>query len=291
MGNMPPIPRGCDRVDMWGAGYKDFTGTYQHALHLPFAEIKTLEDVENYPWPVVGDFDFSSIAEECKAASSFVRVCGHNAICDIMNAVGYRGRGGEQLIYDIMSNDDVGTAIIDRHIDFDYEYCKKTLEAGQGMFDVLQMGEDCGTQIGPLFSPKKFINFFAPRIKRFVDLAHHYGAVCKIHSCGSYRELIPIFIEEIGMDILGVQPEPAGMDPKELKRDFGDRVVFSEMLSIQNTLPTGSMEECKREAEDLVEAVGKEGGFIFGPPNRITLDIPIKNVLASYSAVLGEEIL
>ena len=41
--------------DIWGAGYKHIehgsAGTYDEAVVLPLAELKTMDDVENYPWP------------------------------------------------------------------------------------------------------------------------------------------------------------------------------------------------------------------------------------------------
>jgi uroporphyrinogen decarboxylase len=105
-----------------------------------------------------------------------------------------------------------------------------------------------------------------------------------MHSCGSTRVFIPTLID-MGLDILdAVQPEPLGMDPEGLKNDFGDRIVFCGMISTQKTLPYGTVEECKREALNRIEVIGKGGGYIFSPAHNIQPDTPIKNILTIYEA-------
>jgi len=51
--------------DMWGAGYRRVehgqAGTYDEAVVLPLADLETIDDVENYPWPDPDDFDYSII--------------------------------------------------------------------------------------------------------------------------------------------------------------------------------------------------------------------------------------
>jgi uroporphyrinogen decarboxylase len=269
-------------------------GFYQNTHDLPLSYIKTLSDVEAYSPDRTPDwFDFSDIGDECYHLQSqgFVTVFGGAGIVDIVNGLGSRGRGYEQFLYDIMTEDELTIALIDKCVQMDYEYCRRGLESGRGCIDILYIGEDCGTQNGPLFPPEHFREFFAPRFKPFADLAHQYGAACMLHSCGSTRKLMPIFIEEIGLDILdAVQPEPAGMEPEGLKRDFGDQLTFCGMISLQQTLTYGTEEECRQEAERRIQVIGKNGGYIFSPPNTITMDTPLENILAIYEVATGKEL-
>lgn len=269
-------------------------GFYQDTHGHPLAWIQTLDDVNGFiPTRAPDGYDFSGIGEACRRFQSegFVAVFGGAGLMDIVNGLGSRGRGYEQLICEIMTEDEVALALIDKSVEADYEYCRRGLEAGNGSIDVLYIGEDCGTQKGPLFPPARFREFFAPRMKRFVDLAHEHGAACMLHSCGSTRELMPIFIEDVGLDILdAVQPEPVGMEPEGLKRDFGDRLTFLGMISLQQTLTNGTAEECRQEAEHRIRVIGKDGGYIFGPPNSITMDTPLENVLAIYEVATGRDL-
>jgi uroporphyrinogen decarboxylase len=283
------IPSACSHVDEWGTGYKMIrfeTGEYPEATYLPFAEMTTLEQVEAHPWPTLDDYDFSGIERQCDQLREFAVCCGGAGTPDIVNGVS-RGRGMERVIIDIATEDPVGVAIIDKRCDVLHERCHRTLEAANGKIDILCLGEDCGNQAGPMFPPEIFNAFFRPRLKRFYDLAHEFGAKAMMHSCGNTRKLMPTFIG-MGLDILdAMQPEPPGMVPEEIKAQFGDRLTFCGLISTQKTLPFGTESECRAEARHRIEVVGKGGGYIFSPAHCIQPDTPLANVLAIYEEALG----
>ena len=138
------------------------------------------------------------------------------------------------------------------------------LEAGGGKIDILCLGEDCGTQRGPLFSQATFNRFFRPQIQRFIDLAHEFGVYAMMHSCGSNRALMPTFID-MGLDIEdAMQPESEGMNPEEIKNEFGDKLAFCGLISTQQTLPFGTVEECREEALHRTKVVARMENFMFG---------------------------
>jgi len=284
-----PIPPGCESVDEWGVGYKTIhfeTGAYAEASHLPMAEPITLAQVEAFPWPTADLFDYSNLEAQCDALSEYAVCLGGAGIPDIVNGVS-RGRGMEQVIMDIATNNPVGVAIIDKRCDVLYERCRRSLEAANGKIDILCLGEDCGNQAGPMFPPDIFNGFFRPRIQRFYDLAHEFGAKAMMHSCGNTRKLMPTFIE-MGLDVLdAMQPEPPGMDAAEIKAEFGDKLTFCGLISTQKTLPFGTEEECRAEARRRLQIVGKNGGYIFSPAHCIQSDTPLENVLAIYEEALG----
>lgn len=284
-----PIPPGCYRVDEWGVGYADIlfaTGAYAEATYLPMAPPISLEEVEAFPWPEADLFDYSDIEAQCDALQDFAVCYGGAGTPDIVNGVS-RSRGMEQVIMDIVTEDPVGVAIIDKRCNVLYDRCRRTLEAGKGKIDILCLGEDCGNQAGPMFSPEVFNGFFLPRLKRFYDLAHEFGAKAMMHSCGNTRKLMPAFIE-MGLDILdAMQPEPPGMNAAEIKAEFGDRLTFCGLISTQDTLPFGTEAACRAEARHRLEVVGKGGGYIFSPAHCIQSDTPLENVLAIYEEALG----
>jgi len=268
-------------------------GIYQDVVSKPLAWIKTLEDVARYvPEHDPKAFDFSGIPEACRAANPFVRVFGGYGVFDIVNGLGARGMGLENLLCGMMTEDPVILALIEKRLDSDFRYCQAGMEAGNGQIELLAIGEDCGHQQSTIFPPAFFRRFFAPRLKRFTDLAHRHGALCIMHSCGSVRDILPILIDDVGLDILqACQPEAKGMEPAGLKRDFGGRITFSGMLGLQKTLTHGTVEECRREAERLVTVIGKDGGYIFEPTNSVTKDVPLENILAVYEVATGKALL
>lgn len=288
----PGLPGRADHYDMWGAGYtacRYETGAYSEATELPLALVETLDEVEAYPWPSVDAYDFSGLAEQARALSEYAVCFGGAGIPDIVNGVS-RGRGMEQVLVDIMTADAVGTAIVDRRVEHYLQYCRRGLEAAEGAVDILCLGEDCGTQGGRLFPPQVFEEFFVPRLQPFIDLAHEHGALAMLHSCGDTSEIMPTFIE-MGLDILdAMQPEPPGMDPATIKRRYGDRLTFCGLVSTQQTLPHGTVEQVRAEVRERIEVVGAGGGYILSPAHCIQPDTPLQNVLAIYEEALGVEL-
>lgn len=280
----PGMPGKADSYDIWGTGYTMTQyqgGAYSEATELPFAAMDRMEQVESYPWPDVDDYDFSGVRAQAEALGEYAVMFGGAGIPDIVNGVS-RGRGMERVLIDIMTRDPVGVAIIDHRVEHYYEYCRRGLEAGGGAIDILHLGEDCGSQRGRLFPPQVFDEFFVPRLKRFIDLAHEHGALAMLHSCGDTHEIMPTFIA-MGLDILdAMQPEPEGMDPPTIKRLYGDRLTFCGLISTQQTLPHGSVEDVRREVRERIEIVGAGGGYILSPAHNIQPDTPLENVLALY---------
>ena len=146
-------------------------------------------------------------------------------------------------------------------------------------------GADFGAQNGPLLSPKAYRDLYKPFHKQVNDWVHkHTSWKTFIHSCGSVRALLDDFCEA-GFDILNpVQCSAAGMDPAELKQEYGDRLVFwGGGVDTQRTLPFGTPDEVHREVLERLRIFGSGGGFIFAPVHNIQARSPIQNLLAMFS--------
>ena len=286
-----PVPAGADFADEWGTGYVMFDhghgGAYPEPNYLALANLKTLADVASYPWPSPDDYDYSRIESDCDKYAAYAVCAGDAGRPDILNGVS-RGRGMEQVMIDIMTEDPVGVAIIDKRCDFYYEVSRRTLEAGKGKIDILCIGEDTGNQLGPMFPLEIFDTFFVPRLKRYIDLAHEFGCKAMMHSCGDTSRLQSRFID-MGLDILdAMQPEPEGMRLEALKQRYHGRLAYCGLISTQQTLPFGTVEECRAEARHRLELF-KDGGYIFAPAHCIQADNPVENVLAVFEEALRLE--
>ena len=279
--------------DIWGSGYKmvkhSSAGTYKEAVEWPFAAFKTMDDVENYPWPSPDDYDYSSLSQQCNQVKDYAICLGGEHYPDILNGVS-RGRGMEQVMMDIALRDEVGLAIIDKRVDFYYEVLHRGLEAANGKVDIVHLGEDCGNQNGRMFSGKDFDEVFRPRLQKIYDLAHEFGAKVMMHSCGDTHEIMPTFIE-MGLDILdAMQPEPAGMNPEKIRAMCKGKLAFCGLISTQQTLPHGSVEECRAEARHRLDVIAPGGGYIFSPAHHIQPDTPLENILAIYEEALKKSL-
>jgi len=270
--------------DVWGVVRKPVpnpTGVYMEPVHLPWAEMRTVEQVEAYPWPQAEHYDFSRFPELCDKYRDAVILFGRDGLMDLINGVAF-GRGVEQVLMDIATRDEVGLALFRKRFEFMYDFARRGLEAGQGRIDMLLFGEDLGTQNGLVISPGTWEELFRPYMKRMIDLAHEHGAKAMMHSCGSVAELIPRFIE-LGLDALhAVQPQAAGMAPEELVKRFGGKIVFDGTMDIQATLPFGTTEDVRSEVRHRKRVFADCGGFILGPCHHFQTDTPVENIVALY---------
>ncbi|NLE45147.1 MAG: methyltransferase [Chloroflexi bacterium] len=148
-------------------------------------------------------------------------------------------------------------------------------------------GTDFGMQTGPFISRKTYHLLFEPFHKAINDWVHaHTTWKTFIHSCGSVVDLIDDFIDA-GFDILNpVQCSAAGMDPVELKRRYGGRIVFyGGGVDTQHTLPFGSSDDVRHEVRERIRTFAPGGGFVFTPVHCVQPLTPAENILAMVESV------
>jgi uroporphyrinogen-III decarboxylase len=97
---------------------------------------------------------------------------------------------------------------------------------------------------------------------------------------------MPHFIES-GFDIINpVQCSAAGMDPKQLKDNYGSDLVFwGGGVDTQNTLPFGTPDQVYDEVSERCEIFSKDGGFVFDAIHNIQARTPVENIIALLKAL------
>jgi uroporphyrinogen decarboxylase len=144
--------------------------------------------------------------------------------------------------------------------------------------DAMMFGDDWGMQTGLQMGANIWREFIYPRIKQMYGLVKSKGKFVFIHSCGKVDEVFPDLID-IGLDAFNpFQPEV--MDVFAMKQRFGDRLTFYGGISVQQTLPYGTVTETKDEVKRLLEVIGKNGGYIAAPSHAIPGDAKPENIAA-----------
>jgi hypothetical protein len=146
---------------------------------------------------------------------------------------------------------------------------------------------DFGTQSSTLFSVPTFRALYFPYYQRVNDWVHRHTAWKTFkHSCGSVVKLVDSFIDA-GFDILNpVQCSAAGMEPRNLKARFGERVVFwGGGVDTQSVLPFGTPAEVREQVLERCEIFSKGGGFVFNTVHNILAETPVENIVAMFDAV------
>ena len=267
------------------ARYKDVSyslGTYTEAIYRPFETIDDPAELAQFTFPTADWLDYSTIEAECRRWDGYAIVTGTPGVLDFINGIAH-SRGIERVLLDLATEDPVFLALLEKKFEYHYTVIERTLSAGAGLIDVVQTGDDLGTQLGLLIRPATFDKILAAKYRQFFDMVHRHGARVMIHSCGSVRGLLPRLID-LGLDILDVvQVSAAGMDITGLYADFGRDLAFCGTMCVQTMLP-------KLTAEEIAEAVWQRrrlfaaGGLILGPTHSIQPDTPLENVLSMYRA-------
>ncbi len=285
----PPLPCFDDgsSTNLWGIRRRPMAneyGEYAEPVETPYAPWTTVEEAQKFPWPSPDWFDYGAIPALCARHADLAIITGGTSVQDFINGVAF-GRGVEQVLFDIAVEDPVYLYIVERRHRFYLAYIEQILEAAKGRIDLVLCGDDFGSQRGLLISPKSFDKLFAAKKKELFDLVHSYGAKVTHHCCGSSRALIPRFIQG-GMDCLQtIQPQAAGMDPYDLKREFGGRIALHGGVDVQGWLQRSTPNEIEAEVNRMMDEAGAGGGLILAPCHHIQPDTPLENVLALYRAV------
>jgi uroporphyrinogen decarboxylase len=139
-----------------------------------------------------------------------------------------------------------------------------------------------------MMSPRHIRAFLLPGMKRMIDLIHQNGAYVFHHDDGNCRRMLPELIDA-GIDLLNpIQWRCSGMGREELKRDFGERLVFHGGMDNQVTLPFGTADDVRREVRDNLRILGEGGGYILAPCHNIQPLTPVENVVAMYETGFRE---
>ena len=269
----------------WGERYKymEFDGgKYLEASYMPFADIRTLDELDQSHFPKADWFDYSTIRAQCKSLTEqgYVVCFGTAGDMDFINSIA-RARGMEQVLVDLFTDDPVYLEIMNARFQFYYDMHQRVLQAAGGLVDVMHVGEDLGNQRGPMIGMDLFERHFAEKFKTYFEMVHKYGAKSMMHMCGCVEPFLERLIE-LGLDIMDVvQPTTPEMDIAYLNEHYGDRLNFCGSLCVQTTLPHGSVEDVENEVQRRLDLF-PDGGMILGPSYAVQVGTPIENIIAMY---------
>ncbi len=266
-------------IDIYHVPFKVVETEYQSYVDLvgqpPLRDCKTIGELEDFPWPRADMWDYSSIKTDVQNHLEKA-LWGHSrGFFEIAHFM----RGMDNFLMDLASDPDLACSIMDHIIEHQLARSERILIEADGALDIFEYNDDLASQYGLFISPAMWREYIKPRMAKFCDLIHGYGAKVRYHCCGSCYDIIPELIE-IGVDILTpVQALATNMDPFKLKEEFGDKLCFHGGIDIQQLLPNASSNVVREHVQKMVDVVGKDGGYILGGSHTIQADTPIDNVL------------
>jgi len=196
--------------------------------------------------------------------------------------VAYVLRGMERFFVDLYEERDKVEDLLDRVLEYTCDMMRGYGEAG---VDGVLVGDDWGSQRSLLISPDLWRQMFKPRYTLWVETCHKAGLHTVFHSDGNLDSIFPDLVET-GIDVYNPL-QPGAMDVDRWLKEYKGKVSFWTGVDVQGMLPFASPQRVKDEVRRSVEKFSHEnGGFILGPTNAITAEVPYENLVALYETLL-----
>ncbi|MFA5687754.1 MAG: uroporphyrinogen decarboxylase family protein [Kiritimatiellales bacterium] len=278
-------PNELVEVNHWGVKREKIAANanteYGEVSFNPLLGMDDPAQLEEYPWPHPDDFNYEAAAAEAKKlALEFVTLGPWISLFEVYCQM----RSLEEALMDTVAEPEFLHAALDRIMWSQGEMVRRFLTAADGAVDMVFVSDDMGTQQSLLMSPPAFDEFIFPRLKAWCEMIHSFGVKVFFHTDGAAEPLIPRLIEA-GIDVLNpIQHVCPGMDCKELKIKYGDKLIFHGGIENQKTLPFGTPEDVAAETLACLNELGPHG-YIPCSCHYAQADTPVENVIALIETV------
>lgn len=268
---------GDGHVDDWGIHWVK-EGPFNQIKHYPLLDA-TEEELARYqlPYSKIENL-LRNMQPVLKHSEKFfigcdVSPCLFELIC--------RLRGMENAILDLAANPLISHMMLEKCRDFAIKISEDACD--RFPLDWLWTGDDVGGQQAMIMSPQCWREAIRPYLEKIFEVGKSRGLWVAYHSCGAIRPIIPDLID-MGLDVLNpIQCNCPGMDPIELKKDFGKELTFMGGVDTVELLPNGSVAHVSRETEKLIDGMTSDGGgFILAASHTVPPETPMENIFAMY---------
>jgi uroporphyrinogen decarboxylase len=269
--------------DAWGMHYQK-AGLFVNVKRNPLDGATNVEEVKAHAWPTAEEmFNVDGLAEEARQRyyeTDYALVARNpltygflDRACQLMEM--------SKFMMALALYPDTAQAIIDHILAIYKDVYSMFLEAVGPYVQMVEIGDDLGTQESLLISPEMYRRFIKPAQQELYDLIHEKapGAALFHHTDGAMFRLLPDLIE-VGVNVLNpVQTSAAGMEAHSLKEAFGDKLVFHG--AIEHFEGDAAVETVVSEVKDRIDALAPGGGYVLAPCNHM-IDVRPEVILAMY---------
>jgi len=246
-----------ERADEWGCvwGKSEVANTGQVMGH----PVPDWSNLPAYRWPDPDDparyRDFE--AQLADADDRFVMFCFGHGIWERLHML----RGLESILTDFYLEPDRVREMIERILDHHLRVFRNCVSIAGNRIHAAAMADDWGVQDRAFMSVEMFRDFFKDPYCRWFEAIKAAGCHTWMHSCGRINDILEELIDA-GLEVINnQQPQTVGIE--EFGSRFRGRVCFEAIVDTQITLPSGTYDEIRAEARQLVDAYGTpDGGFI-----------------------------
>jgi uroporphyrinogen decarboxylase len=240
-----------------------------------FGIIRNWHDYEAFPWGKVEEM----LEDYGKHLDFMKKILPDGMKIAVVGAMFYQVftwlLGFEGLFY--LINDDPGLleAVMNSVAGFTLRMYE--IAADSDSVGVLLHGDDLGFKNATMLSPAYLRKQVFPWYKKYSDIAHRNGKQFWVHCCGYKDEIMPDFIENIGVDALH-SFEDACCPINEYKKKYGSKIGLIGGVDIDKLCRLDEV-DLRTYIRDILQICMEGGRFAFGSGNSITNFVPLENFL------------
>ena len=264
-------------------------GLYYDSMHFLYENAESRSDIDKIEISGITGFELEYLAAEARRLYETTEKAILGAFGGNIFEAGLASWGYEKFLFTLAYDPDLVHYWLEKLTEQYMEDLKKYLSAVGSYINVIQFGDDLGTQQAPMISRRMYEEMIKPYHKRqYRYVRDNYPDVkVFIHCCGAISDLIPGLIDA-GVEVLNpVQISAQGMDPRTLKREFGKDITFwGGGADMQGTVRTSDVGQIKADVRELIEIFSPGGGFVFSQVHNILADVPPEKIMAIYDTAL-----
>ena len=263
--------------NVWGVRQKPSEdGRYYEMVGGPFFET---EDLDSFPWPSMDSIDsIETIKNKIAPFKDEYSIWG--SLNNPFKCC-WHMRGLENYLMDTIADEDFAMALWDKTAEYETEKGIRLIKAGA---DALMVTGDIAMQDRMLVSLPAWRKNEKPRLAKMLSTWKELkpDLMLYFHTDGDMEEVL-LDLVEAGFNIINpVQPEC--MDVEYIKKKYGKICTLHGTISLQKTLPFGTVEDVRNETLHRVSLGKEDGGIIIAPSNHVQADTPMENLLEIYRA-------
>jgi len=250
-------PVGTKWMDIWGTvWHKEHEGVMGFPRGNPIPDPASLK---GYQWPDPDDERIIGKVYQTAAAFQGGDQFLSGSHRDTLWEKAYMLVGMENMMMAFHAEPSFARDVLHHIMDWQLGIAKHYLKVG---VEMVGLGDDLGTQRGPLLAPATVEEFLVPEYERLFRLYRERGVLIGFHSCGHIEWMLDTFMR-LGVNVLN----PIQATANNLDRV---RAVTQGRMALQGgvrtaTIMAGPPEAIAADVRRRIWQLGREGGYFCGP--------------------------
>ena len=262
-------------IDEWGTTYQKTVSSWPIDAPIDYP-IKTRADLAAYhpPDPTLPGRD-SEILAACNMPNDNLALTGGIAgpLCTAWLLMGY-----ERISLALYDDPGLVTALFELSNEFFKEAARLSVAAG---CDAIWVSEDFWDSTRCFFRVPQFRKYVLPYFVELLEYVTSLGVPALLHSCGHIHEYLDDLMQT-GISSVHPLQRTAGMELREVKEKYGNRICIIGNIDSSRTLPYGTPQEVAAEVREAIEIAAPGWGYVLASDHSLHDGIPLENILALF---------